>query len=222
MDYAPGEILIAVAHSSEEEAVRNAVATTGFNCEMVVTGVGGAAMSWALQKRFSAGAMPKLVIGAGIAGSYVASIVPGDVVLAGSDCFADLGVDDNGNFRSLFGANLADPDRPPFSGGRIYCSGEPFATLAGRFRVVNGATVNMSSGSQPVIDRIRRAWNPDIETMEGAWLAYVCALSGVPWISLRAVSNMVEPRNLNKWDIPLALRRLQEAMTQVLEITGKS
>jgi len=222
MDYAPGEILIAVAHPSEEEAVRNAVATTGFNCEMVVTGVGGAAMSWALQKRFSAGAMPKLVIGAGIAGSYVASIVPGDVVLAGSDCFADLGVDDNGDFRSLFGANLADPDRPPFSGGRIYCSGEPFATLAGRFRVVNGATVNMSSGSQPVIDRIRRAWNPDIETMEGAWLAYVCSLTGVPWVSLRAVSNMVEPRNLNKWDIPLALRRLQEAMTQVLEITGKS
>lgn len=218
MHKTPGEILVAVAHPSEEEAVRKAVSTARCSCEIIVTGVGGAAMSWALQKRFSAGALPQTVIGAGIAGSYVTSVAPGDVVITRSDCFADMGVDDNGNFRTLFGANLADPDSPPFIGGRIHCSGELFEILAGRFRAVTGATVNMSSGSQAVIDRIRKAWDPDIETMEGAWLAYVCTLSAIPWISLRAVSNMVEPRNLSHWEIPLALSRLQEAMTQVADI----
>jgi futalosine hydrolase len=218
MDNSRGDILIAVAHPSEEEAVRGAVTAARSSCEIIVTGVGGAAMSWALQKRFSTGALPRMVIGAGIAGSYVASLIPGDVVLTRSDCFADMGVDDNGNFHSLFGANLADPDSPPFSGGRIYCSEELAGILAGSFRTVTGATVNMTSGSQAVIDRIRKAWDPDIETMEGAWLAYACAVSGVPWISVRAVSNMVEPRNPRNWDIPLALRRLRESMIQVVEL----
>jgi futalosine hydrolase len=218
MDKTPGEILIAVAHPSEEEAVRKAVSSVRCSCELIVTGVGGAAMSWALQKRFSAGALPRMVIGAGIAGSYIPSVAPGDAVITRSDCFADMGVDDNGNFRTLFASNLADPDRPPFSGGRIHCSGELFEKLSVRFRAVKGATVNMSSGSQAVIDRIRKAWDPDIETMEGAWLAYACALSHVPWVSLRAVSNMVEPRDLSRWDIPLALRSLKEAMIQVTDI----
>ena len=218
MDHTPEEILIAVAHPSEEKAVREAVDAARCSCEIIVTGVGGAAMSWALQKRFSAGALPPMVIGAGIAGSYVPSLIPGDVVLTRSDCFADMGVDDNGDFRSLFRENLADPDSPPFIGGRIFCSEELSGILSGRFRAVTGATVNMASGSQAVIDRIRKAWDPDIETMEGAWLAYACAVSNVPWISVRAVSNMVEPRNPGNWDIPLALRRLQESMKQVLEL----
>jgi len=218
MDYISGDILIAVAHPAEEQAVRHSVARTQGRCEIIVTGVGGAAMSWALQKRFSSGPLPALVIGAGIAGSYVPAITPGDVVITRSDCFADMGVDDNGDFRSLFGASLADPDSPPFRGGRIHCSGRWFDLLSERFRAVTGATVNMSSGSQAVIDRIRKAWDPEIETMEGAWLAYACAVTSIPWVSLRAVSNMVEPRNTKNWDIPLALRRLQEEMVQVTDI----
>lgn len=215
MDYKSGNILIAVAHPTEEEAVRRAVDASRGSCEIIVTGVGGAAVSWALQKRFSAGPLPALVIGAGIAGSYVSSLAPGDVVLVRSDCFADMGVDDNGDFRSLFRANLADPDSPPFSGGRIHCSGRWFDLLAATLPAVTGATVNMSSGSQAVIDRIRKAWDPAIETMEGAWLAYACEISRIPWLSVRAVSNMVEPRNLKNWDIPLALLRLQEEMTRI-------
>ncbi len=215
MDYKSGNILIAVAHPTEEEAVRRAVDASRCSCEIIVTGVGGAAVSWALQKRFSAGPLPALVIGAGIAGSYVSSHAPGDVVLVRSDCFADMGVDDNGDFRSLFRANLADPDSPPFRGGRIHCGGRWFDLLAATLPSVTGATVNMSSGSQTVIDRIRKAWDPDIETMEGAWLAYACEISRIPWLSVRAVSNMVEPRNLKNWDIPLALRRLQEEMTRI-------
>jgi len=215
MDYKSGSILIAVAHPTEEEAVRSALNASRCGCEIIVTGVGGAAMSWALQKRFSEGPLPALVIGAGIAGSYVSSLAPGDVVIVRSDCFADMGVDDNGDFRSLFRANLADPDSPPFRGGRIHCAGRWFDLLAATLPAVTGATVNMSSGSQAVIDRIRKAWDPDIETMEGAWLAYACEISRVPWLSVRAVSNMVEPRNLKNWDIPLALRRLQDEMTRI-------
>jgi len=272
-----GEILIAVAHPSEEEAVRRAAAYSGCRCMIIVTGVGGAAMSWALQKRFTLGmlpgrrlpgtepgkhlpgtepgkhlpgtepgkhlpgtepgmkertasparnhaatTLPSLVIGAGIAGSYAESIPPGTVVTTLSDCFADMGVDDNGHFIPLFGAGLADANTPPFSGGRIVCSGRWFDIAAGIMPAVRGATVNMASGSQAAIDRIRKAWDPEIETMEGAWLAYTCAMTGIPWVSVRAVSNMVEPRNLKNWNIPLALQNLQEKMIQLLELIAKS
>ncbi len=213
-----GTILIAVAHPSEEEAVRRATEAAGCGCEILVTGVGGAAVSWALQKRIASGELPALVIGAGIAGSYTEALPPGTVVTTLSDCFADMGVDDNGSFTSLFGAGLADPDTPPFTGGRIPCSGRWFALASGLLPAVAGATVNMASGSQHVIERIRKAWNPGIETMEGAWLAYTCAMAGIPWIAVRAVSNMVEPRNLKNWDIPIALRNLEEKMILLLEL----
>jgi futalosine hydrolase len=165
---------------------------------------------------------PSLVIGAGIAGSYVESFPPGSVVIARSDCFADMGLDDNGRFIPLFSAGLADPDRPPFSGGRIHCTGRYFEMAAGLMPSVTAATVNMASGSAGAIERIRRAWDPEIETMEGAWLAYTCSMTGIPWLSVRAVSNKVEPRNVNNWDIPLALSNLQEKMIQLLRLISES
>ena len=90
--------------------------------------------------------------------------------------------------------------------------------LAKDYPVVTAATVNMTSGSQQVIDRIRKAWDPEIETMEGAWFAYACACHALKWLSVRAVSNMVEPRNLKNWNIPLALADLQKEMTGILRI----
>ncbi len=287
-----GQILIVVAHASEEEAVRRAADAAGCSCEIMVTGVGGAAMSWALQKRIAESGMtgglvrgvplrtktpsgglyshlapgtsqrkkqsgeepsgrlapgslqqagdtdapsqnpltadlqdsgavadlPLLVIGAGIAGSYREKMVPGTVVTTRSDCFADMGIDDNGRFTSLYSAGLADPDKPPFTGGRIISSGKWFDLAAGLLPPVAGATVNMTSGSEAVIKRIRDAWDPDIETMEGAWLAYTCVMAGIPWIAVRAISNMVEPRNRKKWDIPVALGNLEMKMTRLMEL----
>jgi futalosine hydrolase len=131
-----------------------------------------------------------------------------------------MGVDDNGRFTSLYGAGLADPDKPPFTGGRIISSGKWFDLAAGLLPPVTAATVNMASGSEAVIKRIRNAWDPDIETMEGAWLAYNCAMAGIPWIAVRAISNMVEPRNLKKWNIPLALDNLEMKMKRLMELVA--
>ncbi|HUW93933.1 MAG TPA: hypothetical protein VMV74_12265, partial [Bacteroidales bacterium] len=143
---------------------------------------------------------------------------PGDVVIPVSDCFADMGVDDNGTFVTIFRANLADPDAWPFTCGRIVCSNKWSEAACTLYPAVTAATVNMASGSQPVIDRIRKEWTPDIETMEGAWFAYTCSMHKKDYLSVRAVSNMVETRNLSKWDIPLALDKLDTAVTGILNI----
>lgn len=222
MDEKPGDILIVTAHPSEGGAAERAMKAVPCSCELLITGVGGMSMSWALQKRFSAGNPPSLVINAGIAGSYTERFLPGNIVIPVSDCFADMGVDDNGTFVSLFSTSLADPDAWPFRGGRIQCANNWSGLMLHEFPGVIAATVNMASGSIPVIDRIRREWNPDIETMEGAWFAYTCAMQKVDYLSLRAISNMVEPRNIEKWDIPLALERLESAIRETLKIIKSS
>ncbi len=161
---------------------------------------------------------PSLIIGAGIAGSYTSDLAIGSVVVTASECFADMGIDDNGSFRSLFDSGLADPDEPPFTGGRLLCSNRWFEAAATELTAVRGATVNTATGTCEAAARIRGGWDPQIETMEGAWLAYACMMAGVPWLGVRAISNMVEPRNTANWNIPLALERLQEEMTTLLRM----
>jgi len=211
-------LLIAVAADVEADAIRRQMVSQMANCEIIVTGVGGINMAWAIQKRLATGTLPQLVINAGIAGTYLQTLKKGEVVLADSDCFADQGIDDNGSFKTLFAVGLANPDRFPFRNGRIYCNNEWFEKLKGTFKLVDAATVNMASGSDEIIARIKSEWNPAIETMEGAYFAYVCSMAGVPYICLRAISNAVEPRIVKNWDIPAALNSLSDAIKVVLEM----
>ena len=59
-------------------------------------------------------------------------------------------------------------------------------------------------------------YNPDIETMEGATFFYICSRENIPFLALRAISNRVEPRNKEKWNIQLALDNLSEKLKEVL------
>jgi futalosine hydrolase len=81
---------------------------------------------------------------------------------------------------------------------------------------VNALTVGTATGSQDTIERLSAKYNPDIETMEGAAFFFVCSMEKIPFIALRAISNMVEPRNRENWDIPLALQNLTERLREVL------
>jgi futalosine hydrolase len=81
---------------------------------------------------------------------------------------------------------------------------------------VNAITVNTTSGTEITIKKLRRKYNPDIETMEGATFFYICAIEKIPFLALRAISNKVEPRNKKEWDIPLALQSLSETLFEVL------
>jgi futalosine hydrolase len=211
-------ILLVAAHDSEAKALESSLDYQRNEYEVLVTGVGGISMAWALQKRLTSGQPPKLAVNAGIAGSYKHSLNIGQVVLAASDCFADLGVDDNGKFSSLFSAGLADPNRLPFTDGKILCHNKWFDRLVTIIPAVEAATVNMASGSEEVIERIRSTWNPAIETMEGAYFAYICSMAQIPYVCLRSVSNIVEPRQKKSWNISSALKALEEIFPSVIKI----
>ncbi|MBM3421485.1 MAG: hypothetical protein FJY11_10170, partial [Bacteroidetes bacterium] len=72
--------------------------------------------------------------------------------------------------------------------------------------------------SETMIKMLMDSYNPDVETMEGASFFYICALEKIPFMAVRAVSNMIEERDRSNWDIPLALRSLSERTREILTL----
>ena len=53
--------------------------------------------------------------------------------------------------------------------------------------------------------------------MEGAAFMYTCAVNGVPYAQVRAVSNVVERRNRAAWQIGPAVAALSASALAILE-----
>lgn len=221
----PLRILLVTATSSEADALKMIsgvqIITEGFSFEgneivPIVTGVGTVATAWALTRNFTSGLIPDLAINIGIAGSYRDDIRTGEVVVPVSDCFADAGVETISGFLTLAEAGLADPDAFPFRSGRIFSENRFVSGAVERLRPVNAITVNMATGTQNNIKMMSERYHPDIETMEGAAFFYVCSKEKIPFLAIRAISNRVEPRKRQKWDIPLAISNLADKLGEVL------
>jgi futalosine hydrolase len=183
---------------------------------LLVTGVGCIATAWALKEWLSVNERPDLILNGGIAGSYNPDIKIGDVVMPVSDCFADSGIEDGENFLTLFESGLAGNDDFPFSSGLIYCDSKYSEELENNLRPVRAITVNTATGSDLTRKRLAGKFNPDIETMEGATLFYICKRENLHFLALRAISNIVEQRNRDKWNIPLALDALSEKLKEII------
>ena len=54
------------------------------------------------------------------------------------------------------------------------------------------------------------------ENMEGAAIAQVATAMGVPAMEIRGISNIVETRDLSKWDKQAAATNCQQAVLGVL------
>jgi futalosine hydrolase len=76
--------------------------------------------------------------------------------------------------------------------------------------------VGTSTGTLATREKLISKFSPDIETMEGATFFYLCKRFGIPFFALRAISNRVEVRNRENWDIKTALRNLGESINYIL------
>ena len=52
--------------------------------------------------------------------------------------------------------------------------------------------------------------------MEGASVFKVCQQFNVPCIQIRSISNIVEERNREKWDLDLAIRNLNVEVGEII------
>jgi futalosine hydrolase len=183
---------------------------------LLIAGVGSVSTAWEMQKWISVNDRPALAINAGIAGSYKDEIKIGEVVMPLTDCFADAGIEDGNDFLTLSEAGLINANEFPFTEGMINTDPAYPELLNGIVKPVRAITVNTATGSDATRARLVKKYNPDIETMEGATFFYICSREKIPFLALRAVSNMVEIRNKDNWDIKLALLNLAEKLNEVV------
>ena len=154
------------------------------------------------------------IVNMGIAGSLTYDLKIGEVVNVISEEFADLGIEKNNEFLTLFEAGFIDVNDFPFDHGVIKAS-DAFDWIA--LRNVRGITSNRSYGRKNSIAELKQKFNAHVESMEGAAVLYVCNWFGVDCYQVRAISNYVEPRDSAKWNIPLALDKLKETMMDILK-----
>src|ERR1035437_4945353 len=107
-------------------------------------------------------------------------------------------------------------DEFPYKNGLLYSDTRYSDKMKGLLKPVRAITVNTATGSETSRVKLLKKFNPDIETMEGATFFYICSRENIPFLALRAVSNKVEPRNKNNWNIALALNNLSEKLIDVL------
>jgi futalosine hydrolase len=156
----------------------------------------------------------QFVINVGIAGSLTPELSIGDVVSVVSDEFADLGMEKEEEFLTLFESGFMDTNEFPFEHGILKAS--DFNGLI-ELKKVRGITTNKSHGRAASIAEIKSKFNAQIESMEGAVVLYVCNWVGIPCIQIRSISNFVEPRDSAQWNIPLALEELNQSVKEVLQ-----
>lgn len=153
-----------------------------------------------------------LVVNVGIAGSLTDELSIGEVVTVVSDEFADLGIEMENEFLTLFDSGFMDVNEFPFENGILKASENGLFDL----KKVRGITTNISHGRAASIAEIKSKFSAQVESMEGAVVLYVCNWFGVPCFQIRSISNFVEPRDSAKWNIPLALEKLNATVIGVL------
>jgi futalosine hydrolase len=161
-------------------------------------------------------ARPKLVLQVGIAGAFAGSgLETGDLAVASSDSYADLGVvtpdgwlsgetfseplaiaSDGRELRNTF---LLDPDLVDVAARVLRAAAWPAAPP--RVTVGPFVTSDQVTGSRAHADLLEDRWHAVAESMEGAAAAHVCALYGVPFLQVRGISNLVVDRDRVSWRV---------------------
>lgn len=180
---------------------------------LLITGVGTVATTFALATRLAQERFD-WAINLGIAGAFDTTTPLGKVFQVVRDRLVDVGIEEaDGRFVDVFELGLTEADVPPYEGGWLRAS-EPQHDLLPQAIALTVNTVHGSAGS---IAALRQQYPADLESMEGAAFFYCCTQQQVPCLQLRAVSNHVEPRNKDNWDIPLAIENLNAVAVDLIQ-----
>lgn len=157
-------------------------------------------------------------LNAGIAGSFTNDLAIGELVHITTDCFAELGADYGDNFIPLCKLEFATdlPDAIFNEQGEIVNPTTCGNPKLREVKSVKGITVNTINGETHRIEKIKRIFAPDTESMEGAAFLYACIKKKTPCFQLRTISNYIEPRNLNRWNIPFAIANLNRQLPEII------
>lgn len=193
---------------------------------LAVTGIGKANTAAALGiilERYT----PRVLIDVGCGGAYGGSgLAVGDLAVASAEVYGEEGVLTPAGWESLETIGIPQLER----GGSRFFNEFPLALLPAERAVQLGAalgvpvrrgrfvTVSACSGTTARGDELARRFDAICENMEGAVAAHLALRYGVDCLEVRGISNMVEDRDLSRWNIPRAVENAQRFVLKYLEI----
>jgi futalosine hydrolase len=184
--------------------------------DVLTTGVGMVATAARCSRALAQGRFD-LALNLGVCGSFDPALIPGTVVHVVADRLAELGAEDGQEFLTVQQLQLLDEDSFPFRGGQLVNAAPPANAALASLPAVSGITVNTVHGAEQSIAQMVRRFAPQIESMEGAAFMYACLIGDVPFAQVRAVSNVVEPRNRAAWRMREAIENLGKTARQIVE-----
>jgi futalosine hydrolase len=206
-------LLCAATRNEIEPTIRHIESQQLQNIDVVITGVGITAATYAITKAIYE-KKPGLVLQAGVAGSLDPALTLGSTFLVEHETIGDLGVEENGAFKTISDLNLLDQNEFPWKDGKLSNNLLPWKHLA--LRELTGITVNEISTNEERINYYRNNLGAELESLEGASLHYVALMENIPFLQLRALSNFVGERNKSKWMMQAAIADLNQELQRVI------
>ena len=171
---------------------------------------------------------PEALLIFGVGGAYASSgATRGDIAIATKEIAGDEGVQTLEGFRDteFIGIPLAENKGTKYY--NAFPAPEALLTRTQDILSVSSAEVRMHAGTFVTLstctgtsaraEELEKRYQGLCENMEGAAAAQIATLHGIPWLEVRGISNLVEDRDRNTWDIPGAARIAQKAVQGILE-----
>lgn len=169
---------------------------------------------------------PSLLVNTGCGGAYSASgLAVGDLAIATAEIYGDEGVLTVDGWHTLEIIGIPSVERK----GNRYSNEFPlsmeqaarvfqFASSLG-LPVKRGkfVTVSTCSGTSRRGEELERLFGGICENMEGAAVAHTALIYDTPFLEVRGISNMVEDRDISRWDIPRSVEMTQRFLFRCLE-----
>ncbi len=163
---------------------------------------------------------PKSVIQFGIGGAFLGAFLAiGHLAIATYEIHLDSGIRLKNGWQGMQALGF-----PLIEGKTNFYNKIPTNNkLTDRVQQLTGAvpcifgTSEVITGSFEEAEVLQERFDVSIESMEGAAAAQVCMALGAPFAELRSVSNIVGESNKAAWDIPTAIKKVNEAIKKLLE-----
>ena len=210
------KILVTTAVTQEKEAVLRGLKKNN-KFDVIETGVGPVSAAISTTKMLAT-ANYDLVVSTGIAGGFYDKAEVGSLVVADKIISADLGVETPEGFCSLdelaLGCTNIEADVSLIEQVKEKLLATDISFTIGPVLTVSTVTGTTDSAAK-LAARVPRA---TAEAMEGFGVALAAKSHNLPVLEVRAISNIVGPRDRAAWRVNEALEVLETAWTVLSEV----
>ena len=173
---------------------------------------------------------PELIIITGCGGAYPGSgLSIGDLAIASDEIFGDEGVVAPTGWLDLQQMGLPLLTKGEHSWYNSIPLARHEAQKAMKLAASHGlqlvrgrfVTVSSCSGTKARGQELARRYQAVCENMEGAAIALTALRYGIPCLEIRGISNLVEDRDMSRWDISRAVEAAQRFVIKIIEGVSK-